>query len=417
VANNFAGSGAGGNGGNGGASGFGRDGGNGGLASGAGIYSSGTAEIFSSSLARNHLTAGLGGAAGVGAFPTRSGSVGRVAGANVANAGAKMRLQNTLLAYGGPGGNASGQLADGGYNFSSDHTTTFSARGSRNGVDPQLAELAGNGGDTATMALRPGSPAINAIRLGAFPSRDQRGVDRPQGGFADAGAFEAVPTFNLGGRVLENGRGVGGVSVSAAAESARGYYTLSNLLTGSYTVTPTRTNMFFAPTNYTGVFIGTNEVDAAGSGRTNLNFTATTIPKFRITGRVTQKSAGVSNVLITANSSGTNLTTLTTAQGFYVFSNLDSGVFIVTPTAGGKAFTPTHRTIEVGTNETRRVGINASNQNFVASPAPVSGASANHPALGRLEGASSLRPSPRFGMEERGTEGTKRSLASTAGGK
>ena len=428
VANNFAESGSGGNGGNGGASGFGRDGGNGGLASGAGIYSSGTAEIFSSSLARNHLTSGLGGAAGVGAFPTRSGSVGRVAGANVANAGAKMRLQNTLLAYGGPGGNASGQLADGGYNFSSDQTSLFSARGSRNGVDPQLAELADNGGETETMALRPGSPAINAIRLGAFPSADQRGVDRPQGGFADAGAFEAVPTFNLGGRILENGRGVGGVSVSAAREStngtisatattsSRGFYTLSNLLTGTYTVTPVRTNMLFAPTNYTGVFIGTNEVDAAGAGRSNLNFTATTIPKFRITGRVTQKLAGVSNVLITANSSGTNLTTLTTAQGFYVFSNLDSGVFIVTPTAAGKAFTPTHRTVEVGTNATRRVGINASNQNFVASAAVVSGASANRPAWGWIQGSSSPRPSPPFGMEERGTEGI-RSLASTGGGK
>ena len=95
---------------------------------------------------------------------------------------------------------------------------------------------------------------------------------------------------------------------------------------------------------------------------------------------MTQGSAGLSNVLVTANSAATNLTTVTTTQGFYVFSNLDSGVYILTPAKAGKAFTPTHRTVEVGTNDTRTAGINASNQNFAASAALVSGGSANHPA-------------------------------------
>jgi hypothetical protein len=67
-------------------------------------------------------------------------------------------------------------------------------------VDPRLAALADNGGPTATFALLPGSPAIDAADTPvgcAFPT-DQRGVARPQGSACDIGAFETedstIPT-------------------------------------------------------------------------------------------------------------------------------------------------------------------------------------------------------------------------------
>ncbi len=58
---------------------------------------------------------------------------------------------------------------------------------------PGLGPLAGNGGPTATHALLPGSPAIDAIMdSSTCPPTDQRGVMRPQGSACDLGAFEVV---------------------------------------------------------------------------------------------------------------------------------------------------------------------------------------------------------------------------------
>ena len=57
--------------------------------------------------------------------------------------------------------------------------------------DPFLAPLAANGGPTQTMALLPGSPAINAGVPVAGVTTDQRGVSIPQGTAPDIGAFES----------------------------------------------------------------------------------------------------------------------------------------------------------------------------------------------------------------------------------
>ena len=59
-------------------------------------------------------------------------------------------------------------------------------------IDPQLKN---NGGATPTLALLPGSPAIDQIRRSARANTtDQRGVKRPQGAACDIGAYEYVPT-------------------------------------------------------------------------------------------------------------------------------------------------------------------------------------------------------------------------------
>jgi CSLREA domain-containing protein len=75
------------------------------------------------------------------------------------------------------------------------------ANGNVVGVVPsllKLAALADNGGATRTVALLPGSPAIDradpAICAAAAGALDQRGVSRPQGARCDMGAFELVPT-------------------------------------------------------------------------------------------------------------------------------------------------------------------------------------------------------------------------------
>jgi len=60
-------------------------------------------------------------------------------------------------------------------------------------LDPRLGPLANNGGPTFTMALLPGSPAINAGAVFPGVTMDQRGISRPQGSAPDIGAFEAQP--------------------------------------------------------------------------------------------------------------------------------------------------------------------------------------------------------------------------------
>jgi predicted outer membrane repeat protein len=61
-------------------------------------------------------------------------------------------------------------------------------------ADPLLGPLANNGGETDTIALPAGSPAIDGGDAGNCPATDQRGLPRPQGGGCDIGAFEAEPT-------------------------------------------------------------------------------------------------------------------------------------------------------------------------------------------------------------------------------
>jgi hypothetical protein len=56
--------------------------------------------------------------------------------------------------------------------------------------DPKLGSLADNGGSTQTLALLPGSPAIDAGDDASCPDTDQRGVTRPQSSHCDIGAFE-----------------------------------------------------------------------------------------------------------------------------------------------------------------------------------------------------------------------------------
>lgn len=58
--------------------------------------------------------------------------------------------------------------------------------------DPHVATLANNGGPTPTIALLPGSPAIDAD-YNQLVNVDQRGVKRPQGIRNCIGAFEYVP--------------------------------------------------------------------------------------------------------------------------------------------------------------------------------------------------------------------------------
>lgn len=79
-------------------------------------------------------------------------------------------------------------------NLDSDGSCFGAANGNLQ-ANPKLGALSNNGGETDTMPLLDGSPAINAGNNSTCQSDDQRGVSRPQGPTCDLGAYEATPPF------------------------------------------------------------------------------------------------------------------------------------------------------------------------------------------------------------------------------
>ncbi|MBK5218651.1 MAG: hypothetical protein JJE35_02515 [Thermoleophilia bacterium] len=77
-------------------------------------------------------------------------------------------------------------------NISGDASCMFTDPASKQNTNPLLGGLADNGGPTNTMALQPGSPAIDAGTNTGCPATDQRGVARPQGSACDIGAYELL---------------------------------------------------------------------------------------------------------------------------------------------------------------------------------------------------------------------------------
>jgi hypothetical protein len=107
-----------------------------------------------------------------------------------------------------PGPDVDGAVTSSGHNLIGNvaEALGFTGPGDLTGVNPSLAALANNGGPTFTMALNPGSPAIDA-GVAAGATTDQRGMPRtvddggvPNTGGSDGtdiGAFEATVSCTL----------------------------------------------------------------------------------------------------------------------------------------------------------------------------------------------------------------------------
>ena len=209
----------------------GGSGGSGGSALGGALYSGGTAGAINVTFAGNGATAGSGGNGGSGgssdyrsAGNGGNGGAGGNGGSGFGAIDGSINLVNCTVAlnsaasgsggYGGSGGNGgnfggknglpgangiNGQAAGGitGGWLVNTLIASNTPAGNDSFPDPKLGPLADNGGPTLTMALLPGSSAINAGDPAAAPPTDQRGVPRPQGPGVDIGAFEYqyVPVF------------------------------------------------------------------------------------------------------------------------------------------------------------------------------------------------------------------------------
>jgi hypothetical protein len=183
---------------------------------GGGIYNAlivANLTINNSTVTGNTAGGGLGGGRGGGIYNYGGGvttdnstvtgntSSYRGIGDNIYNYnGGTVALQNSIVAN-GTNGNCAGIMTSKGYNLSSDNTCNFSGPGDLNSRDPLLGPLQNNGGPTQTMALLPGSPAIDGGNpsgctdgQGHLLTTDQRGMPRPDKEDSvgcDIGAYES----------------------------------------------------------------------------------------------------------------------------------------------------------------------------------------------------------------------------------
>ncbi len=167
----------------GGRSGTAWSGGEGGWARGALTFFGGTSTVAFCTLATNQV------------FPGAGASAGHAPAATLFNFSARVSLLGNILAGGLGSTNLAGTNLDLGYNLCSDDSLALTAASSRTNADPVLGPPAWNGGRSPTLALLPGSPALDAVpgALPELPPIDQRGGPRPQGAAADIGAFELGP--------------------------------------------------------------------------------------------------------------------------------------------------------------------------------------------------------------------------------
>ena len=167
------------------------------------IYNDGTASIANSTLAGNSAT-DYGGA--VLNFGTIDISNSTIASNTATNGGGvftggvdQVTLAGSVVAGNAApfGGNCygfgAGTLIDNGYNLDDGNSCQLSASGDLSdtpaGLDP--AGPQSNGGQTATVALQPGSAAIHAVTDSSYcPGNDQRGVARTTP--CDMGAFDSA---------------------------------------------------------------------------------------------------------------------------------------------------------------------------------------------------------------------------------
>ncbi len=169
------------------------------------LFIGGTTTITDTTLADNH--AGGDGGAIEGSTATLVNDT--IANNEVAGSGAGIfgtaTAANTIMADNtGPKGvvsNCTAALTVTGPNLENGTECGFAGHdGGISEANPELGALAANGGPTETLALLPGSPAIDHGTNVGCPATDQRGGARPQpvGGTCDIGAYEYGALADVG---------------------------------------------------------------------------------------------------------------------------------------------------------------------------------------------------------------------------
>lgn len=220
----------------------------------------------------------------------------------------------TLVSLSGPINTSTTANSSGNYTFTGLANGTYTVRPSKTAYSfsPPSQSVPINGGNATSINF-------NATPL---PTVSVAGAITP----ASGGSGATVTLTSTGG---------GGSSTAVTADGS-GNYTFSSVLNGSYTVTVAKTGFTFSPVSQP---VSVNGVNVSG-----INFTATAVPTFTISGTVSGAIVSGVSMALTGTSSGSSTTD---ASGNYSFAGLSNGTYTVTPAKTGYTFTPPNQAVTV----------------------------------------------------------------------
>jgi hypothetical protein len=233
----------------------------------------------------------------------------------------------------------------------SDQTPTYSISGTVTANGSGLSGVTVSAGNVTALSTANGTYALTGLVSGSYT------VSASRSGYTLTPSFRtvvlnssvsgidfsaALNTFSISGTVRQSGTGMVGVTVTAGSKSAitnsAGQYTLSGLISGTYTVAPLASGFQFSPASASIILT---------SNTTNVDFSASLIT-FRIEGKISQDGVGAAG--ITLNVGGASVTT--DGSGNYSVTGLAVGTYTVQPTSTGYQFSPSARSVTVGPDRT-----------------------------------------------------------------
>ena len=134
-----------------------------------------------------------------------------------------------------------------------------------------------------------------------------------------------------------------GDATGTVTTDTNGNYTFTGLSSGSYMITPSRTDYAFIPTSMTPTINGANVTGQSFTGK------YTGVATFSISGAVTSGSSPLSGVTMTLSGAASKTTT-SDANGNYSFAGLSNGSYTITPSKTGYTFTPPNRSVTVNSS-------------------------------------------------------------------
>ncbi|MGA8341262.1 MAG: carboxypeptidase regulatory-like domain-containing protein, partial [Candidatus Sulfotelmatobacter sp.] len=145
----------------------------------------------------------------------------------------------------------------------------------------------------------------------------------------------------------------GSTTIAATTVDSNGNYSLNGVVNGTYTVTPTKSGYACTPLS--------QSVTVNGAPVTGINFTASALPTYSISGMISPSANG-SGAIVTLSGTASATTTADTS-GAFSFSGLANGSYTVTPTTAMFTISPASQSVSVnnapvtGVNFTAAVGL------------------------------------------------------------
>ncbi len=207
-------------------------------------------------------------------------------------------------------------------------------------------------GNFTFSSLANGTYTLTPSKTGVtFAPPSQTVIVRGANGTGVRFTASAASTYSISGALGALGAGstvaLSGAATATVTADTSGNFTFSSLANGTYTLTPSKAGVTFAPPSQT--------VIVSGANVTGVSFTATAASTYSISGALGALGAGSTVAL----SGAASATVTADTSGNFTFSSLANGTYTLTPSKAGVTFAPPSQSVTVS-------GANLSGVNFTA---------------------------------------------------